>query len=135
MSVVPCETNMLTTIRMKDNQFIKIQELIEAKEQLLMHKQKKIRSNLNKNNFLEVVKEDYSKYNNYIIQQKRDQVKSLEILDKYIKDLTISGQLTKHNIEDSKEEQHKILREIKSIKANLDFIINDTKDIVAKTII
>jgi hypothetical protein len=135
MSVVPCETNMLTTIRMKDNQFIKIQELIEAKEQLLMHKQKKIRSNLNKNKFLEVVKEDYSKYNNYIIQQKRDQVKSLEILDKYIKDLTISGQLTKHNIEDSKEEQHKILREIKSIKSNLDFIINDTKDIVAKTII
>lgn len=132
MSVVPCETNMLTTIRMKDNQFIKIQELIEAKEQLLMHKQKKIRTNLNKNKFLEVVKEDYSKYNNYIIQQKRDQVNSLEILDKYIKDLTISGQLTKHNIEDSKEEQHKIMREIKSIKENLDFIINDTKDIVAK---
>ena len=135
MSVVPCETNMLTTIRMKDNQFIKIQELIEAKEQLLMHKQKKIRSNLNKNKFLEVVKDDYSKYNDYIIQQKRDQVKSLEMLEKYIKDLTMSGQLTKHNIEDSKEEQHKILREIKSIKANLDFIINDTKDIVAKTII
>jgi hypothetical protein len=132
MSVVPCETNMLTTIRMKDNQFIKIQELIEAKEQLLMHKQKKIRTNLNKNDFLEVVKDDYSKYNNYIIQQKRDQVNSLEMLDKYIKDLTISGQLTKHNIEDSKEEQHKIMREIKSIKQNLDSIINDTKNIVSK---
>ena len=41
MSVIPCETNMITTVRMKDKQFIQIQELIREKEQLLIDKQKK----------------------------------------------------------------------------------------------
>lgn len=132
MSVIPCETNMITTVRMKDKQFIQIQELIREKEQLLIDKQKKNRLNAKKNHFLEIIKDDYSKYNNYILQQKNDQIKSLEILDKYIKELTISGQLTKRNLQDAQEEQNNIMGEIKSIKDNLDFIINDTTKIVKK---
>ncbi len=50
------------------------------------------------------------------------------MLDEYIKDLTLSGKLTKHNIEDAKEEQFKILNEVKSIKESLDSIIDNTKD-------
>jgi hypothetical protein len=50
------------------------------------------------------------------------------VLDEYIKDLTLSGKLTKHNIEDAKEEQFKILNEVKSIKESLDSIIDNTKD-------
>ena len=88
--------------------------------------------NAKKNHFLEIIKDDYSKYNNYILQQKNDQIKSLEILDKYIKELTISGQLTKRNLQDAQEEQNNIMGEIKSIKDNLDFIINDTTKIVKK---
>ena len=63
MSVIPCETNMITTVRMKDKQFIQIQELIREKEQLLIDKQKKNRLNAKKNHFLEIIKDDYSKYN------------------------------------------------------------------------
>jgi hypothetical protein len=62
-----------------------------------------------------------------------DQIRALEILDEYIKDLTLSGKLTKHNIEDAKEEQVKILTEVKSIKNSLDSIINNTEELTNKS--
>jgi hypothetical protein len=62
-----------------------------------------------------------------------DQIRALEILDEYIKDLTLSGKLTKHNIEDAKEEQAKILTEVKSIKNSLDSIINNTEELTNKS--
>jgi flagellar biosynthesis chaperone FliJ len=43
--------------------------------------------------------------------------------------LTVSGKLSKNNVEDAKYEQKKILSEIKSIKHNLDNIIKDTDDV------
>lgn len=125
MNIIRCNAQ---PIREKDNQFLQIQELIEAKKQFLMDKQKKLRKISKQNEFLEVIKHDLTKYHNYIAQQKRDQIKALHILDEYIKDLTISGKLTKHNMEDAKEEQYKILKEVKYIKENLDKLIDDTQD-------
>jgi hypothetical protein len=104
MEIVPYEARIVVPIREMDNQFIQIQELIDAKRRLLVDKQKKLRFISKQNRFLEAVKNDYSKYNNYISEQKRDQIKALQYLDEYIKDLTLSGKLTKHNIEDAKEE-------------------------------
>ena len=48
------------------------------------------------------------------------------MLNQYIHDLSVSGQLSKHNIEDAKFEQGRILKEVKSIKKGLDGIINNT---------
>ena len=47
----------------------------------------------------------------------------------YIQDLTVSGKLSKHNIEDAKHEQSKILNELKNIQKGLDGIMDDTNDI------
>jgi flagellar biosynthesis chaperone FliJ len=41
----------------------------------------------------------------------------------------LSGKLNKYDIEDAKEEQKKIINEIKSIKHNLDDIIKDTNNL------
>ena len=130
--IIPYGTRIVVPLREKDDQFVKIQELIDAKKQMLLDKQKKFRFISKQNKFLERVRDDYSKYYNYVAQQKRDQIRALEVLDEYIKDLTLSGNLTKHNIEDAKEEQSKVLREIKSIKESLDSIINDTENITKK---
>ena len=113
----------------KDEQFMKIQELIEAKRNMLINKQKKLRFVTKQNKFLDAVKSDYVKYYNFIAQQKREQIQALQVLKDYIKDLTDSGKLTKYNIEDAKEEQNKILQEVNSIKGNLDSIISNTNDI------
>ena len=121
---------IILPIREMDNQFIKIQELIDAKKLMLLEKQRKLNRISKQNRFLEEVKNDYSKYYSYISQQKKDQIRALEVLDEYIKDLTISGKLTKNNIEDAREEQHKILREVKTIKKNLDYVVDDTQEVV-----
>jgi hypothetical protein len=129
MAFVPYQTNVMAPIRENDDRFIQIQELIDAKRNMLINKQKKLREISKQNRFLDAVKNDYANFYGYISQQKKDQIRALEILDEYIKDLTVSGKLTKHNIEDAKEEQYKILREVKSIKKNLNSIINDTEQL------
>lgn len=129
MAIVPFEAKIIVPIRERDEQFIKIQELIDAKRNFLIDKQKKLRFISKQNRFLEAVKNDYAKYHDYITQQKKDQIRALEALDEYIKDLTISGKLTKHNIEDAKEEQSRILNEVKSIKESLDSIIDNTEKV------
>jgi hypothetical protein len=130
--IVPYQARIIIPIRENDERFIHLQELIEAKRNMLVNKQKKLRFIAKQNRFLDAVKNDYEKFSGYITQQKRDQIKALEILDEYIKDLTISGKLTKHNIEDAKEEQSKILKELNSIKESLDSIIDNTEYIVNK---
>ena len=127
--IVPYQGKLVVPIKENDERFIKIQELIDAKRDMLINKQKKLRFISKQNRFLDAVKNDYENYYGYLAQQKRDQISALKILDEYIKDLTLSGKLTKHNIEDAKEEQRKILKEVNSIKASLDTIINNTKQI------
>lgn len=131
--MIPYQAKLVVPIRENDERFIQIQQLIDAKKEMLINKQKKLRFIVNQNRFLDAVKNDYYKFYNYIEQQKMDQIRALEILDDYIKDLTLSGKLTKHNIEDAKEEQVKILREVKSIKNSLDSIINNTEELTNKS--
>lgn len=125
------KARLIIPIRENDEKFMHIQEIIEAKKNMLLEKQKKLRFISEQNAFLNEVKNEYENYYGYIVQQKNDQIKALTILDNYIKQLTMSGNLTKHNIEDAKQEQSKILRELNSIKKNLDSIIEDTKEIVS----
>ena len=94
-----------------------------------MIKQKQMCIISNQNKFLNIVKKDYEKYNSYIYKQKQDQIKALTILDKYINNLTKSGELSKYDLEDAKEEQKQILNELDNIKRKLDNIIQETKEI------
>ena len=118
----------ITPLVRRDIEFMQIQNLIDSKKKMLIEKQKKLRFVSKQNCFLEEVKNDYNKYYEYISQQKEDQIKALALINDYIKQLTISGKLSTQNIKDAKEEQKKILNEIKSIKNGLDLIMNDTNN-------
>lgn len=113
----------------KDEQLIHLENLIESKRKMLLEKQKKLRFVYKQNQFLGVVREDYDKYYSYIVKQKQDQMKALQLLNTYVDDLTRSGNLTKHNVADAKHEQRKIISEMKSIQMNLDEIVSNTHDI------
>jgi hypothetical protein len=113
----------------RDKQFLQIQNLIEVKEKMLHDKHKKIGIITQKNQFLDIVKNDYDKYYSYINQQKQEQIKALEILNNYINELTATSKLSKYNIEDANFEQQKILDEINLIKESLDNIVNDANEI------
>ena len=107
-----------------DEKILKIDELIEAKRQMLQDKQKTIGKIAKQNKFLEDVKNDYSNYNNIITKQKHEQIQALELIHKYINDLKSTEQISTQNIEDSKNDQSKIMNEIQSIKQNLEGIVN-----------
>lgn len=115
--------------RNEEEKYMQLQYVIEAKRDLLLKKQRKIQKIAKQNALLEHIKDDYSKYNNYIIKQKQDQITALQLLNNYIDDLNRSGQMSQHNIQDAKMEQNKILKELKSIKQGLDKIMNDSNEI------
>jgi hypothetical protein len=118
-----------THLENRDNQLLQIENLIDAKRKMLLDKQKKFKNITKQNEFLSEVKQDYSKYYGYIVKQKQDQMSALNLLNNYIKDLTVSGKLSKNNIDDAKNEQEKILTEINSIKKGIDDIIKGADDI------
>jgi hypothetical protein len=107
-----------------DDKLLKIDELIEAKRQMLRDKEKTIGKIAKQNKFLEVVKNDYSNYNNIIMKQKHEQIQALELIHKYINDLKSTEQISTQNIEDAKNDQLKIMNEIQSIRQNLEGIVN-----------
>jgi DNA repair exonuclease SbcCD ATPase subunit len=113
----------------RDNQLLQIENLIDAKRKMLIDKQKKFKNLTKQNEFLNEVKQDYNKYYGYIVKQKEDQMSALTLLNGYIKDLTVSGTLSKNNVQDAKNEQQKILTEINSIKKGIDEIIKETGNI------
>lgn len=126
MEIIPLNLPLQMPMLNNNDRLIHIEEVIEAKRRMLLEKQKKIRFVLKQNRFLDTVKNDYVKYYHFIIEQKHDQIKALELLNKYIYDLSSTGTLSKNNMEDAKVEQERILREIKSIKKGLDSIIENT---------
>jgi DNA repair exonuclease SbcCD ATPase subunit len=113
----------------RDQKLLQIENLIDAKRKMLIDKQKKFKNLTKQNEFLNDVKQDYNKYYGYIVKQKEDQMSALSMLNTYIKDLTVSGNLSKNNIDDAKNEQQKILTEINSIKKGIDDIIGGVDDI------
>ena len=118
----------------QEDEFLQLQYVIEAKRNMLLKKQKKIQVIAKQNAFLENIKNDYLKYNNYIVKQKQDQIVALQLLNNYIEDLSKSGQLSKHNIRDAKIEQKNIIKELNSIKTGLDKIMNDSSEIQSSLI-
>jgi uncharacterized membrane-anchored protein YhcB (DUF1043 family) len=105
------------SLKEKDELFMQLQQLADAKKRMLLENQKKIMKESSKNNeFLDRVKEDYAKYNQYFVKQGNDLVRALEIIREHIQDLNSSGELSEQNVKDSKEEQKKIAREIEEIR-------------------
>jgi hypothetical protein len=132
MNIVPLKIPVVMPLVNNDEKLLQIQDLIDSKKRMLLEKQKKIRFIVKQNRFLNEVKNDYVKYYTYIAHQKQDQVKALQLLDNYIHDLTRSGQLSKHNIEDAKVEQRKILKEVNTIQKGLESIMENTQHIDAQ---
>jgi hypothetical protein len=127
----PMEKNIYNNVNINDqeDEYFQLQNVIESKRNMLLKKQKKLQKISTQNSFLENIKNDYLKYNNYIVKQKQDQITALNLLNNYIEDLNRSGQLSENNIQDAKTEQNKIVKELNSIKHGLDKIMNESKDI------
>ena len=116
-----------------DERFMHINDVIDAKREMLMDKQHKLKKIVKKNVFLEEIKGDYLEYYNYIMKQKQEQMDALNLLNNYINELNEKNKLSKYNIEDAKMEQDKIMKEINEIQSGLNGIMKNTNEL-GKTI-
>jgi hypothetical protein len=112
----------------RDNYLTQIENQIQSKRNLLLEKRKTLESTVGQNQFLEGVKNDYQRYHNYIIKQNQDQMRAMNILNQYLGDIMVSGKLTEKDINNTRNEQNNILKEMDKIKGDLDNIINPTQN-------
>lgn len=111
-------------IALRDHKIYQMKTELENRKKLLCAKKKMLEKNSRENDFLKDVLDDYNKYNSYIIKQKEQQIMHLHMLNQYIENITEDLQLTDSQLENSKQEQREIMREISKLKTEMDELIN-----------
>ena len=124
MRIVEIQAEPINVIE-NEKIFTQIQQQICAKRKFLLEQEEKMRLIKKQNEFLEKVRNDYSKYNEYMKKQKQEQINAFNNLNEYLNKLTQTGNLSKNNIRDVKQEQKKILQQINFIKQNLEEIMKE----------
>lgn len=104
-----------------------IQSEINLQQLNVLRQMNDLEKNKENNDFLREVYEDYSKYKNYIINEKRDQKKFLEGLISYLEKTKAQGEITDRMIEKSKFEEKEIMNKLKNVKKELNDLILATK--------
>ena len=121
LRMVPLEEDEKTmTLSERDQYVMIIENEIQKRRELLLEKRNHLKKVRNQNEFLEEVISDYGKYYGYIVEQKQEQMRALDMLNKYINGLIEKENMTSENLKDAKQEQKKIIYEMKKIKKGLD---------------
>jgi hypothetical protein len=108
----------------KDSLLQNIEAQIESKRGMLLKKQKYLETASKENEFLGMVKNDYQRYYDYIVGQKRDQIKAMNLLKTYVDDLIVTGKMTDADFQNAKQDQQHLMGEVGKIKKGLDEIIS-----------
>ena len=83
-----------------------------------------LKNNENENKFLGGIVDDYHRYYDYIVGQKKEQIEALGIIAEYLDRITLETKLTDAALEKAKRDQKEILGEMDAIKDDLDEIIS-----------
>ena len=114
---------MKLTLAERDLQLLQIENEIANKKKLLVKKRREFDKKQKINNYLHDVKEDYSKYYNYILNEKQQQYKAFSLLNEYINDLLKTEDMVDEQLITAKHDQKDIIREINKVKKELDEIV------------
>ena len=90
---------------------------------MLVKKKKDLDKTHKLNEYLVDVKQDYTKYYNYIVGEKQQQYNALILLKEYMSDLMKTENLVDQQIRSVKHDQKDIIGEIDKVKAELDELI------------
>lgn len=107
----------------QDIYILQIGEEIRNKKQLLVKKKKELEEKQKLNEYLDNVKTDYSKYYNYILNEKQQQYNALLLLKEYMVDLMKTENLVDDQLRSAKHDQKYIIKEIDKVKGELDEMI------------
>ena len=107
----------------RDLHLLQIEAEIKNKKKLLVKKKKDLDKKHKLNQYLNGVKDDYSKYYDYILNEKQQQHNALHLLKEYINDLIETEHLVDDQLRTDKHDQKDIIKEIDKVKAELDDLI------------
>jgi hypothetical protein len=107
----------------RDLYLLQIETEIKNKKKLLVKKKKDLDKKNKLNEYLSGVKTDYSKYYDYIVNEKQQQYTALKLLKEYMSDLVQTEHLVDQQLRHAKYDQKEIVQEIDKVKAELDELI------------
>lgn len=111
------------TLAERELYLVHIDTLVDEKRRMLLEKQKVLQETAKENEYLEIVRNDYKKYYDYIAKQKEDQIRAMNYLSEYIDEIIVNGKLTDADLENAKMEQGELIQEMGQIKDTLDEIV------------
>ena len=114
---------MSLSLAERDLQLIQIEQEIKNKKKLLVKKKKDLDKKHKLNEYLVDVKQDYTKYYDYIVGEKKEQYNALVLLKEYMADLMKTEHLVDEKLRSVKHDQKDIIGEIDKVKAELDELI------------
>ncbi len=107
----------------RDLHLLQIEQEIKNKKKLLVKKKKDSDKKHKLNHYLIGIKDDYSKYYDYILTEKQQQHDALILLKEYINDLIKTEHLVDEQLRTAKHDQKDIIHEIDKVKAELDELV------------
>lgn len=108
----------------RDLHLLQIEAEITNKKQLLLKKKKDLNKKYKLNQYLSGVQNDYTKYYDYILNEKQQQYSALSLLKEYMDDLIKTEHLVDDQLRTAKYDQKDIVKEIDKVKIELDNIID-----------
>ena len=114
---------MSLTLAERDLHLLQIEAEIKNKKKLLVKKKKDLDKKIKLNEYLSGVKSDYSKYYDYILNEKQQQYNALNLLKEYISDLIKTEHMVDEQLRTAKYDQKEIIQEIDRVKGELDELV------------
>ena len=110
------DASYATSIRNKDMRIFKMKIILEEKKKQMFEKEREIRELHQDNSFLQSVINDYEKYNNSILEEKKKQKIAIKILSDHIRDISKEINDDEYNLGRVRNDQYMLLEELKNIQ-------------------
>lgn len=107
----------------RDLQLFQLEQEIKSKKELLLKKKGELTTKSKMNEFLTDVKDDYTKYYDYIVKEKQQQLSALTLLKEYLNDLVKTEKNIDNQTKKAKYDQREIEVELNKVKLELDALL------------
>jgi len=107
----------------RDLHLFQLEQEIKFKKNMLLKKKSELTTKSKMNEFLTGVKDDYTKYYDYIVKEKQQQFSALTLLNEYLNDLVKTEKNIDIQTKKAKYDQQEIETELNKVKSELDVLL------------
>ena len=115
--------NFFTNLADRDQKISTIEEQIKKRQKLILKKTAELEETKKENQFLEQVYSDYRKYHAFVLDQKKQQIEALHLLQEYLNNLKKTDELAKNEVDNLQNDQTIILKELDKVRNELNELI------------